>query len=222
MKNIYYFLVGFVCAVYLVIVCIDKTIEKVFKKLPRLLKVAIIYSLIGGCLFGAFVSTLPTKVKVINNEKVIVIEKEIAVASVEEETPTQEQKQKDLVFKNENETKIYNECLKQGLNQKQALLVLSISKLETGNWKSKAFVNKYNFGGIMNSKGLKTFDSYEQGLEKFVSLLKNYYFNKGLNTVAEIGAKYCPVGAKNDPNGINKGWVSSVSSIYDYYLNKLN
>jgi hypothetical protein len=65
---------------------------------------------------------------------------------------------------------------------------------------------------------IKNYETYEQGLTDFVSILKNYYFDLGLNTIEQIGAKYCPVGAKNDPNGLNKNWVSGVSTFYNNYL----
>ena len=32
-----------------------------------------------------------------------------------------------------------------------------------------------------------------------------------------LGARYCPVGATNDPNGLNRHWVKNVR----YYLNKI-
>ena len=55
-------------------------------------------------------------------------------------------------------------------------------------------------------------------MTNFVRILKTYYFEKGLNTIEEIGAKYCPVGAANDPNGLNKYWVGGVTNVYNYYL----
>lgn len=53
-----------------------------------------------------------------------------------------------------------------------------------------------------------------------VSLLQNNYFGKGLDTIEKIGAKYCPVGADNDPNGLNQYWVPGVTRIYNNYLAK--
>jgi hypothetical protein len=31
-----------------------------------------------------------------------------------------------------------------------------------------------------------------------------------------LGSRYCPIGAKNDPTGLNKNWVKNVT----YYYNK--
>ena len=33
-----------------------------------------------------------------------------------------------------------------------------------------------------------------------------------------LGARYCPVGAKNDPRGLNKNWVKNVK----YFLGRMN
>lgn len=97
------------------------------------------------------------------------------------------------------------------------MIVVSISAHETGYWKSKLFKNKNNFGGITSKGGFKKYDTFEEGLEGLVNLLQKYYFGQGRNTIEKIGAKYCPVGAKNDPKGLNKNWVPNVTSIYNYY-----
>ena len=45
---------------------------------------------------------------------------------------------------------------------------------------------------------------------------------KVLIPLKKIGAKYCPVGAENDPKGLNQYWVSGVTSIYNSLLNSVN
>ena len=120
----------------------------------------------------------------------------------------------------QNACNIYNKAIEKGLTENQSLLVVAISTHETGYWTSKAFTENHNFGGIMTSKGLKSYSTYEEGLDHFVNVLKNYYFDKGLTTIEQIGAKYCPVGAKNDPKGLNVNWVPSVTSIYNSYTQK--
>lgn len=72
----------------------------------------------------------------------------------------------------------------------------------------------------MGSNGLKSYSSFDEGLDAFVSLLKNRYFNKGLTTIEKIQPVYCPVGAKNDPNNLNKYWSANVTKYYNEYLNK--
>jgi hypothetical protein len=32
--------------------------------------------------------------------------------------------------------------------------------------------------------------------------------------IAFLGSRYCPVGAKNDPGGLNKNWVANVKKLY--------
>ena len=32
--------------------------------------------------------------------------------------------------------------------------------------------------------------------------------------LAYLGSKYAPIGAKNDPNGLNRNWVTNVSKLY--------
>ena len=116
--------------------------------------------------------------------------------------------------------KIYTKALENGLTREQSLIVVSISAHETGYWTSRVFKTKNNFGGVMCNTGLRTYDSLESGLNHFVNLLTNYYFNQGLTTVEQIGNKYCPVGASNDPTGVNKNWIPSVTNIYNNYLQK--
>jgi len=33
--------------------------------------------------------------------------------------------------------------------------------------------------------------------------------------ISWIGSRYCPVGAKNDPRGLNRNWISNVRRIYE-------
>ena len=121
---------------------------------------------------------------------------------------------------NEIECKIYNKAREVELTHEQAMMIVAISKHETGNWTSRAFKNKNNFGGVMCNTGLKQYSSLEEGLNGFVNLLKNRYFNRGLDTVDKIGAVYCPVGASNDPNGLNQHWIPNVTKYYNEYLQK--
>lgn len=219
-RNSLYFIIGVLAFIYYTLKGVNTIVVNLFNKLPRLVRVAAIYGLIGLSVIG--VMNYKPQIKTIVEEKiqVITIEKEIAMGQEEQEQEVIEEIQ--VLFNNENENNIYNYAIEQGLTQKQALLVISISRHETGNWTSKAFKNNNNFGGIMTSKGLKNYGSYEEGLHDFVRILKSYYFDLGLDTIEKIGAKYCPVGAKNDPNGLNQYWVGGVSQFYNNYLEELN
>jgi hypothetical protein len=192
-------------------------------KLPRLLRVAIIYLLIGLSLF-AF-------------EKPRVLVKEVLSSSIVEQVETLQNEIDNLLTQikakdneiarlqviaklNDTEKSIYNKSVESGLTHEQAILLVAISKHETGNWTSDLYKNNNNFGGIYNGREEKfySYKSKEEGLQAFVNLLKNNYFGKGLNTIEEIGNKYCPVGASNDPKGVNQHWIPKVSQYYNNYL----
>lgn len=72
-------------------------------------------------------------------------------------------------------------------------LLISISRLETGNWESYAYKDLNNWGGLSIEGQPMTFDSKEEGCKAFVEMMKRYYFDEGLTSVEEIGEKYCPV-----------------------------
>lgn len=207
--------------IYLIIKFIDNLMAKLFMKLPRLLRVGVVYSLIGLAILN-FVN-IPSKsvsAKTETTEKVAIATENLPVETTEKPVVEKKVENTTCKFDNENACKIYDKAIEKGLTEKQSLLVVAISTHETGYWTSKAFTENHNFGGIMTSKGLKSYSTYEEGLDHFVSVLKNYYFDKGLTTIEQIGAKYCPVGAENDPKGLNVNWVPSVTSIYNSYTQK--
>ena len=107
-------------------------------------------------------------------------------------------------------------CTKYGVDP---YLVSAIMASETGYGTSDAIRNKNNPGGYMDPatgcSTIKRFSSLDEGIEAVVRNLANGYINQGLNTVNSIGAKYCPVGAANDPNGLNVNWVGNVTTIYN-------
>ena len=211
--------------IYLIIKAFNNLNAKLFMKLPRLLKVAIIYTLIGLSIF-AF-------------EKPRVLVKEVLSSSIVEQVETLQNEIDNLLMQikakdneiarlkviaklNDIEKSIYNKSIESELTHEQAILVVAISKHETGNWTSNLYKNNNNFGGIYNSKEQKfySYESNDKGLQAFVNLLKNNYFGKDLDTIEEIGAKYCPIGASNDPTGVNQHWVPKVTQYYNNYLGK--
>lgn len=208
---------------YLIVKGFDTLVGKSFMKLPRLAKVGIVYTMLVLSVMQVLTFTQP---KTIENVKAQVEETTQEVISTEskeevaENTTTETQQTSSRTFDNQVATDIYNKALEVGATEEQALIMVSISQHETGSWTSELFENSNNFGGICNSKGFNKYDSYESGLNAFVNLLKNNYFDKGLTTIEQIGNKYCPVGAENDPTGLNKNWIPSVTSIYNNYLGK--
>lgn len=207
--------------IYLIIKFIDNLMAKLFMKLPRLLRVGIVYSLIGLSILNFVdIPSRTVSAKTNTNENVTIATENLPVETVEKPIVEEKVENTTCKFDNENACNIYNKAIEKGLTENQSLLVVAISTHETGYWTSKAFTENHNFGGIMTSKGLKSYSTYEEGLDHFVNVLKNYYFDKGLTTIEQIGAKYCPVGAKNDPKGLNVNWVPSVTSIYNNYTQK--
>lgn len=100
-------------------------------------------------------------------------------------------------------------------NNIDPILLMSIAMHETGYGKSLAVKNRNNPGGLMRSdgKGLMTFATLEEGLEYMAGNLNRLYISQGLVTIEQIGNKYAPVGAQNDPNRLNEHWIPTVTRI---------
>lgn len=96
-------------------------------------------------------------------------------------------------------------------------LLSAIAIHETGNGTSRAANEKNNIAGMMGKNGLRSYDSIEESIFDMARNLRQNYLNEGKTTVAAIGAKYAPVGAGNDPTGLNNHWVTGVNR----QLNKL-
>lgn len=215
---------------YLLIYNFNSFIGKLYLKMPRIIRVGLIYTL----LFMAIVNLITIdKTEAINiksmanNINLKDIKKfeneELAIAIKNDNTnneKAEETKSENKCNLGAIECKIFNKAKEYEMTDEQAYLLIAISRHETGNWSSSAFKNKNNFGGLMGANGLKSYSSFDDGLDAFVSLLKNRYFNKGLTTVEKIQPVYCPVGAKNDPNNLNKYWKTNVNKYYNEYLNK--
>lgn len=94
---------------------------------------------------------------------------------------------------------------------------------KNGEYLSNAYKEKNNVGGMMyydsstKSSKLMRFETIDSGINAYVSNLKRNYFDLGLDTIEEIQPKYAPVGAANDPYGLNNVWKIGVKS----YLSQL-
>lgn len=97
-------------------------------------------------------------------------------------------------------------------------LLASIAIHETGNGKSRAANEKNNIAGMMGKNGLKLYESVEESIFDMARNLRKNYLDKGLDTIAKIGAKYAPVGAANDPTGLNNHWVKGVNNYFHSFL----
>lgn len=94
-------------------------------------------------------------------------------------------------------------------------LLAAISIHETGNGTSNAARFKFNVAGMMGKNGLKTYSSIQESIFDMARNLRQNYIDKGKLTIAQIGAKYAPIGADNDPNQLNNHWVTGVQRYYD-------
>lgn len=65
-----------------------------------------------------------------------------------------------------------------------------------------------------DGKGQQSFASIDEGIYALASLLRRAYISQGLTSIEQIQQKYAPVGAGNDPRGLNNYWVSGVRGYY--------
>lgn len=97
-------------------------------------------------------------------------------------------------------------------------LLSAIAIHETGNGSSKAANEKNNVAGMMGKNGLRSYESVEDSIFAMARNLRKNYLNEGKDTIAKIGAKYAPVGAANDPTGLNNHWTKGVSRNFNQLL----
>lgn len=86
-------------------------------------------------------------------------------------------------------------------------LVLAIARLETGWFKSSAYIYGNNPGGLSVNEVPIVFNSIDEGVDAFVKNLSRNYFSIGLDTPELIGKKYCPV---------NPEWAIMVRELMRY------
>src|SRR5690606_38345725 len=60
----------------------------------------------------------------------------------------------------------------------------------------------------------RPFPSWEENIATVARGLRTGYIDDGLDTIDEIQKRYCPVGAANDPTGLNANWLRSVRLLY--------
>lgn len=87
----------------------------------------------------------------------------------------------------------------------------AISIHETGNGTSDAIQEKNNVGGMMRKTGgLMAYSSVDQSIFELARIMKDIYVKNDRTTPKEIQEWYAPINAKNDPNDLNKFWLTSV------------
>lgn len=203
-RNTIYVIVGLAYTIYLVLKSFNNFIAKVFMKIPRIIRILIIYILVLNLAINIIgvVNHKKNVVKELKETLEIVSDVKIEVSSAEK---------KKICLLDSVSCKIAETGEKMGLNEEQVLISIAISKWETGTYTSEAFHKKNNVGGMMCNNGLITYKSLDDGINAFVNNLKNNYFDIGLNTLEKIQPKYCPIGAENDPKGLNKHWLGGTN-----------
>ena len=220
-RNIIYLMVGFVYSIYLLIRAFNNLVAKFFMRLPRLMKVTIIYLLVanlglgvyelGNC-FKDYINSFKIENTIILETKTMEISKNIPTSTEIAQIETKQQSEVKCTLEHETACKIKKKAEEYGIDWKVAV---SISAWETGYWKSNLYTNKNNVGGLYCNGSFLSYATLDEGIEDYVSNLKRLYFDMGLNTIEKIQPKYCPVGAKNDPTGLNKNWLGGVTKIYN-------
>lgn len=91
------------------------------------------------------------------------------------------------------------------------ILLTAISCHETGQGTSPRVYKQNNPGGLMiGGKTFITYQNIETGIDNMAERIQKNYYAYGLKTAETIQPKYCPIGAANDPKGINKHWLTGV------------
>lgn len=96
-------------------------------------------------------------------------------------------------------------------------LAAGIGQIESG-YRSQYMLSCNNvFGGLSGGKLIK-YKTIEYGVLRYIKLLNDSYFAKGLNTVSSIGRKYNPIIGDNGIKVANPTWVNNVTKAMDNYL----
>lgn len=93
------------------------------------------------------------------------------------------------------------------------VLFASIVFHETGWGASRAIILYNNPGGLMSQEGLMRFETLNDGLRATARTLHNLIIERGNYTLEQLRDVYAPLGAENDPLGLNNHWLSGVESI---------
>lgn len=113
---------------------------------------------------------------------------------------------KGNAFRNKAD-KIIKEAKKAGISP---VIFAAIMAHESGWGTSQAIRQHNNPSGQMTGSSILHFDSLDKGIEATGRTLHNLIIERKLQTVERLGSVYCPLGAANDPKGLNKYWVPAI------------
>ena len=97
------------------------------------------------------------------------------------------------------------------------VLFATIAMHETGWGTSRAAILYNNPGGLMGANGLMRFETLEDGMRVMGRTLNNLINERGATTLEELRDIYAPLGADNDPTGLNYHWLPTVKSIANQF-----
>ncbi len=165
--------------------------------MKKCLRITVVTAVVFCMIFAFQTSNVkPVQIPVENPQTAVAfIEPEEACCMVEEVEFM------DVEFENPYDQMIYY-AAKDTL--RDPYLAIAISRLETGHYTSEAFLRGHNFGGITVTSGVKSFDTVQEGLYRFINLLE-WYQSKGMDTAEKMQPVYCPP---------NKHWDEVVNSLY--------
>jgi len=96
-----------------------------------------------------------------------------------------------------------------------AAIAKSIAKVESG-YRSSHMLKKNNIFGGMSSKGLIVYRNINYGILRYIKLLNDSYFKKGLTSVEKIGYKYNPT-IVDGKKKASPTWVANVNRSLEKY-----
>jgi len=91
------------------------------------------------------------------------------------------------------------------------IFLAAVAMHESANGKSEFARHRNNVCGIFRNGKYHRFTSVDECIEFTARLLASRIYAKN-PTIQGVQRIYCPVGAKNDPRGLNKYWLSGVMS----------
>lgn len=108
-------------------------------------------------------------------------------------------------------------------NNIDPIIFSAIMLHETGFGSSNAIRNYNNPGGMMNPatnwSTLIKYPSLEVGYESTAKTISRLMNKGGLSTIEQLGAVYAPIGASNDPTGLNRFWAPNVNRLVNELKN---
>lgn len=110
--------------------------------------------------------------------------------------------------------KIVEEAKKAGVSP---VLFAAIMAHESAWGTSKAIIQHNNPSGQMDGNTIIHFDTLDAGIEMTGRTLNNLVVKNKLDTIEKLGSVYCPIGADNDPLGLNQYWVPTVKDFLEQF-----